>query len=117
VKIDRDAVVHDFVTIYPNVHTEANVEIFEGAVIGKPPTVTRAFARPVSLDLSTTVISTVDSIARCRAKPILTDTEPDTYCINRAEIENRITERTNAILPVRLQGPPTNMEEILESAR
>jgi acetyltransferase-like isoleucine patch superfamily enzyme len=56
VKIDRDAVVHDFVTIYPNVRIEANVEIFEGAVIGKPPIVTRAVARPVSSDLRTTVI-------------------------------------------------------------
>jgi acetyltransferase-like isoleucine patch superfamily enzyme len=56
VKIDRDAVVHDFVTIYPNVRIESNVEIFEGAVIGKPPAVTRAVARQVSSDLGTTAI-------------------------------------------------------------
>ena len=56
VQIDRDVVVHDFVTIYPNVRIESNVEIFEGAVIGKPPTVTRAVARQVSSDVKTTVI-------------------------------------------------------------
>lgn len=56
VTIDRDAIVHDFVTIYPNVRIESNTEIFEGAVIGKPPTVTRAVARQVSSDLKTTAI-------------------------------------------------------------
>ena len=56
VKIDQDAVVHDFVTIYPNVRIEANVEIFEGAVIGKPPAATRAVARRVSSDLRITTI-------------------------------------------------------------
>jgi len=56
VVIDRDAVVHDFVTLYPNVRIESNVEIFEGAVIGKPPAVTRAVARQVSSDLRTTAI-------------------------------------------------------------
>jgi acetyltransferase-like isoleucine patch superfamily enzyme len=56
VKIDRDALIHDFVTIYPNVRIESNVEIFEGAIIGKPPTVTRAVARQVSSDLGTTTI-------------------------------------------------------------
>jgi acetyltransferase-like isoleucine patch superfamily enzyme len=56
VKIDRDAVVHDFVTIYPNVRIDPNVEIFEGAVIGMPPKATRAFARRVSSDLRTTAI-------------------------------------------------------------
>jgi acetyltransferase-like isoleucine patch superfamily enzyme len=56
VQIDRDVVVHDFVTIYPNVRIGPNVEIFEGAVIGMPPTATRAFARQVSSDLRTTAI-------------------------------------------------------------
>ena len=55
-EIDRDAVIHDFVTIYPNVRIESNVEIFEGAVIGKPPSVTRAVARQVPPDLRTTAI-------------------------------------------------------------
>jgi len=34
--------------------------------------------------------------------------------LNCAEIENRIVERTNAILPVRLYGHSANMDEILE---
>jgi len=39
--------IHDFVTIYPGVSTEPNVEIFEGAVVGKPPSPTKAISRPI----------------------------------------------------------------------
>jgi dTDP-4-amino-4,6-dideoxygalactose transaminase len=69
------------------------------------------------ITISYSFTSPVDSIARCRAKPIFIDIEPDTYCMNRAEIENRITERTDAILHVHHYGRPANMEETLELGR
>ncbi len=40
--IGQNAVIHDFVTIYPKVIIEDSVEIFEGAVLGKPPVAARA---------------------------------------------------------------------------
>jgi len=54
--IGKDVVIHDFVTIYPNVVIEDNVEIFECAVIGKPPKGTKAIARDVSGKSGTTRI-------------------------------------------------------------
>jgi len=42
------------------------------------------------ITVSHTFISVVDRIARCRAKPILIGIESDTYCMNCAEIENKV---------------------------
>ncbi len=47
VYIGKDVVIHDFVTIYPKVIVEDSVEIFEGAVIGRPPRGTKATQREV----------------------------------------------------------------------
>jgi acetyltransferase-like isoleucine patch superfamily enzyme len=54
VTIDHDVVIHDFVTVYPNVRIEANAEIFEGAVLGKPPTAALGLERKVVPGLKTT---------------------------------------------------------------
>jgi acetyltransferase-like isoleucine patch superfamily enzyme len=56
VTIDRGVVIHDFATVYPNVHIAPNVEVFEGAVIGRPPVATRAIMRQVSAQLKPTTI-------------------------------------------------------------
>lgn len=69
------------------------------------------------ITVSHTFISTADSIVRCGAKPVFVDIEPETYCINPALIEDKITEKTKAILPVHLYGHPANMGYILEIAK
>jgi dTDP-4-amino-4,6-dideoxygalactose transaminase len=69
------------------------------------------------ITVSHTFVSTVDSIVRCGAKPVFADVEPDTYCINTAKIEQKITERTKAILPVHLYGHPADLDHILKIAR
>jgi dTDP-4-amino-4,6-dideoxygalactose transaminase len=69
------------------------------------------------ITVSHTFVSTVDGIVRCGAKPVFVDVEPDTYCINVAKIEERITERTKAILPVHLYGHPADLDQILKIAR
>ena len=61
------------------------------------------------ITVSHTFVSTVDGIVRCGAKPVFVDVEPDTYCIDPAKIEEKITERTKAILPVHLYGHPANL--------
>lgn len=43
--------IHDFVVIYPNTIIGDNVEIFEGCVIGKPPSKTRSSSREVAPEL------------------------------------------------------------------
>ena len=69
------------------------------------------------LTVSHTFISTVDSIVRSGAKPIFIDIEPDTYCIDPAQIEQNITKRTKAIIPVHLYGHSANMSPIMEIAK
>jgi dTDP-4-amino-4,6-dideoxygalactose transaminase len=68
------------------------------------------------ITVSHTFVSTVDSIVRCGATPVFVDVEPDTYCIDTAKIEERITDRTKAILPVHLYGHPADLDEVLKIA-
>lgn len=57
-------------------------------------------------------IASANCILFERAKPVFVDIEPDTLCIDPAKIEEKITERTKAILPVHVFGHPANMEAI-----
>ena len=68
------------------------------------------------ITVSHTFISTADAIVRCGATPVFVDVEPDTYCLNTAKIEEKITERTKAILPVHLYGHPADLHEVVKLA-
>lgn len=48
----------------------------------------------------------------CGATPVFADIEADTYNIDPAEIEKKITERTKAIIAVHFTGQPCKMDEI-----
>jgi dTDP-4-amino-4,6-dideoxygalactose transaminase len=63
-----------------------------------------------------TFIASASSIARVGAKPIFVDIEPETFNISPRAIQNAITSRTRAIMPVHLFGLPSNMSEINEIA-
>jgi len=69
------------------------------------------------ITVSHTFISTADAIARNGAKPVFVDINADTYCIDAAKIEARITNKTKAIIPVHLYGHPADMDAIMEIAR
>ena len=64
-----------------------------------------------------TFVATANAVEYCRARPVFVDIEPDTFNIDPAQIETRITPRTRAIIPVHLFGLAANMEAILEIAR
>jgi len=58
--------------------------------------------------------STASSIVRLGAKPVFVDVDPDSYNIDASRIEQRITEKTRAIIPVHLFGQVAQMKPILE---
>jgi len=64
-----------------------------------------------------TFIATAETIAYFSAKPVLCDIEYETHNIDISKIENLITEKTKAIIPVHFGGQPCDMDEILEIAR
>ena len=59
-----------------------------------------------------TFIATYNVVFLSKALPIFADTDPETFQINPDKIEERITERTKAILPVHILGLPANMDRI-----
>ncbi len=51
------------------------------------------------------------------ARPVFVDIDPDYFTIDPGKIEQRITSRTKAILPIHLYGQACDMDPILEIAR
>lgn len=57
-------------------------------------------------------ISTSETISQAGAKPVFVDIDPDYYSIDVTKIEEKITLRTKAIIPVHLFGQPAEIEKI-----
>lgn len=64
-----------------------------------------------------TFIATAGAISHVGAKPVLVDVDPDTYNMDPSQIEQAITERTRAIIPVHLYGHPSDMDAIFLVAK
>lgn len=66
---------------------------------------------------SFTYIATNEVIALLHLVPIFVDVLPDTYCIDPSKIEEAITPKTKAIVPVHLYGQCADMDAILDIAK
>jgi dTDP-4-amino-4,6-dideoxygalactose transaminase len=66
---------------------------------------------------SMTFGATVNVIEHVGAKPVLVDIAKDSFLIDPDAIEERITEKTRAIIPVHFAGYPCDMDRINEVAR
>jgi dTDP-4-amino-4,6-dideoxygalactose transaminase len=61
--------------------------------------------------------ATVNVIIHCGATPVFVDVRPDNLNINEEKIEEKISPRTKAIIPVHFGGHPCEMEKITKLAR
>jgi len=69
------------------------------------------------ITVSHTAVATVAAIVQSGAQPILVDVEPRTCTMDPSKVEETVTARTRAIVPVHISGHPTDMDPILEIAR
>ncbi|TKJ33558.1 MAG: erythromycin biosynthesis sensory transduction protein eryC1 [Planctomycetes bacterium B3_Pla] len=63
-----------------------------------------------------TFIATVEAISFCGAKPVFVDVDERTYNMNPDLLEDNITPRTKAIIPVHLYGQMADMDRIMQIA-
>lgn len=59
-----------------------------------------------------TYSATANVVIHCGAKPVFVDVNPDDFNISVAAIENAITSRTKAVMPVDFGGLPCDYDEI-----
>jgi len=57
-------------------------------------------------------ISTSETITQAGAKPVFADIEPDYYHIDPQRIEEKVTPRTKAVIPVHLFGQAARIDDI-----
>ena len=60
-----------------------------------------------------TFIATYNAVLNQKALPVFADTDQETFCIDPNKIEEKINERTKAILPVHIFGLPADMDRIM----
>ena len=64
-----------------------------------------------------TYVASANVVKYCGAQPVFVDSEPRAWNIDSGLIEEKITSRTRAIMPVHLYGYPADMDPIMSIAR
>lgn len=64
-----------------------------------------------------TYVATAEVIGLLNLKPIMVDVDPNTFNLTLKNLENAVTSKTKAIVPVHLFGQSTDMESILDFAK
>ena len=64
-----------------------------------------------------TIISCALAVIRNNGIPVLVDSEPRTWCMDVTKIEEKITSKTRAIMPVHIYGHPVDMDPVIEIAQ
>lgn len=64
-----------------------------------------------------TFVATGSAVSALGAKPVFADIHPNTYNLNPAELERRVTPRTRAIIAVHLYGLPADIDAFISFAR
>jgi perosamine synthetase len=66
---------------------------------------------------ASTMIATAFAVIYCGATPVLVDAEPETWNMDVEKIEEKITNKTKAIMPVHIYGHPCDMDLIMKLAK
>ena len=66
---------------------------------------------------SLTFAGSIQPILYLRAKPVFCDVDYNTLNIDIKDVENKITKRTKAVLPVHYSGQPVDMDRLLKSGK
>ncbi|PYL97371.1 MAG: erythromycin biosynthesis sensory transduction protein eryC1 [Verrucomicrobia bacterium] len=69
------------------------------------------------ITVSNTFMATAEAITYSGARPVFVDVNEATYTMDPAGLEEALSPRTKAIIPVHLFGQPADMDPILEFAR
>ncbi len=69
------------------------------------------------ITVANSFIATSEAITMTGAKVVFVDINPQTYNIDVKKIEEKITKKTKAIIPVHLYGQPADMDPIMEIAQ
>jgi len=69
------------------------------------------------ITVANSFIASSESITQTGARVAFVDINPKTYNIDASKIEEKITSRTKAIIPVHLYGQPADMDPILAIAK
>ena len=64
-----------------------------------------------------TFVTTATSVLHVNAVPIFVDIDPETYNMDPARMEEAITEKTKAVIPVHFAGQCCDMDKILDIAK
>ncbi len=64
-----------------------------------------------------TFVATANAVAYCGARPVFVDSEPETWNMDPALVEEKITNHTKGIVVVHLYGHPVDMDPVLSIAR
>ena len=68
------------------------------------------------ITVANTFIATVEAIVAVGARPVFVDIDPETYLMDWQLLEQVVTPRTRAILPVHLYGHVAEMQPIMDFA-
>jgi perosamine synthetase len=65
---------------------------------------------------SLTFVATASAVRYCGAVPVFVDSDPDTWQMDPADLERKVTPKSRAVIPVHLYGHPCDMDAIMAVA-
>lgn len=64
-----------------------------------------------------TFVAPGNTVLQVGAKPVFVDIDKDTWCINPKSVEDAITKKTRAIIPVHIYGNVCDMDKLIKIAK